>query len=46
MFPDVNSDRILTKMHKNLLAAEYSAEQEGFSQAEEYTFRLNAELQR
>ena len=39
-------NRILTEMEKNTLAAEYAADQPGFAQADEYSRRLDAELQR
>ena len=47
MRPDAQKrEQVLTLMEKNVLAAESAAEREGFSEAEEYKSRLDAELQR
>jgi hypothetical protein len=47
MRPDAQKrEQVLTIMEKNVLAAESAAEREGFSEAEEYKCRLDAELQR
>ena len=43
---DIKSMQILTALEKNILAAQYAAKQDGFSEAEEYRLRLEAVLQR
>ena len=47
MLPDRSrSEKHLTRMEMDVLAAEYASRQPGFSQAEEFTIRLAEELQR
>ena len=38
--------KVLTKLQKDILAAEFAAEQDNFCEAEEYKTRLDATLER
>ena len=44
--PDNKSKKYLTTLQKNVLAAEFVAEDADFSESEEYNSRLQAALQR
>ena len=46
IWPDNKSKKYLTTLQKNVLAAEFVAEDADFSESEEYNSRLQAALQR
>ena len=46
ILPDPTAGAVLTKLQKNVIAARFASEQDGFCEAEEYQTRLNAALER